>query len=63
MTWTIPSSNGSCHREWEEACVPRPTLETLNDSFGHYDPDELDMFRQRLDKHLAAREQERDGSG
>ena len=58
----IPSSVPQTARateEWEEAVSS--TLETLNDGFGQYDPDELIMFRQTLDRHLVTAEQERDG--
>ena len=36
----------------KKRCVPLPTLETLNASFGQYDHEELAMFRQKLDEHF-----------
>ena len=58
----VPSSVPQTARateEWEKAASP--TLETLNDGIGQYDPDELVMFRQTLDRHLVTSKQERDG--
>ena len=51
----VPQKNG------KKRCLPLPTLETLNVGFGQYDPDELIMFRQTLDRHRVTAEQERDG--